>query len=145
MPFDYCPHCGENLKVLAEVIAPAPAPAAPPAPVRSVVKREVTSREKDDLWGFLPLPFQMVPFGVVELDGKAVALACADPEKRLWELAAGESKLLEAPAPAPSASPSVVPANPPPAATQPTVPEHVCMNSDSASARAKRGGEKYGR
>lgn len=147
-PFDYCPHCGENLKVLAEVSAPIPeATAAPAAPERAVVKREVTSREKDAIWGFLPLPFQMVPVGVLESGGAAVALVCEDPDNRLWELAAGESRLLEAPVRAPSASPAagdVSPVAMPPAATQPTVPEHACMNSDSAAARAARGAKSYG-
>lgn len=139
-PFDYCPHCGENLQVLA-------AAAAPPAP-REVIRREVTSAEKDRLWGFLPLPFQMVPFGVVSQNGEAVGLACADPDKRMWELRAGEAKLLEAPVSAPSASPAAAPINAPmPAfadAQPPTVPEHVCAN-DSSAIRENRGAARYGK
>lgn len=145
-PFDYCPHCGENLAIVAPVAA-----APPPAPVREIVRREATSAEKDRIWGFLPLPFQMVPFGVVAVNGEAVALACTDPDKRMWELAKGEAKLLDAPVPAPSASPAAAPVNAPaavptaaPAVAQPpTVPEHVCMN-DSTSLRQARGAKRYG-
>lgn len=141
-PFDYCPHCGENLAIVAPVVADVPA-----APVREVIRREATSAEKDRIWGFLPLPFQMVPFGVVTLNGEAVALACTDPDKRMWELAKGEAKLLDAPVPAPSASPaaaSVEATTPTPVVAQPpTVPNHLCMN-DSSSRRAERGAKRYG-
>ncbi len=138
-PFDYCPHCGENLQLTAEVAAPA----APAASVREVIRREVTSAEKDRIWGFLPLPFQMVPFGVVTQNGEAVALACSDPDKKLWELRLGEAKMLEQPT-APATSPEPPPPAPGPIIDQPpTVPNHLCMN-DSSSLRQERGAKRYG-
>lgn len=133
----FCPHCGEDLRALT-------APAAPAAPQRAIIKREVTSSEVERLWGLLPLPFQITPFGVV-VEGPSqepVALACEDQQdKKQWELARGQVRNLSVGAQeAPSASP--VPQLP--ATTAPmTVPEHLC-SLEGDRGRESRGGKRYG-
>lgn len=133
----FCPHCGENLQRMAGAAEPAPLQ-------RAIIKREVTSSEVERLWGLLPLPFQITPFGVV-VEGPSqepVALACEDQQdKKQWELARGQVKNLSVGIQeAPSASP--IPQLP--ATTAPmTVPEHLC-SIEGDKGREDRGGKRYG-
>lgn len=137
MSLRFCPHCGEDLRAMLET-------GEDPAPQRAIIKREVTSAEVERLWGLLPLPFQMTPFGVV-VEGPSqepVALACEDQkDKKQWELARGQVQNLSVGAQeAPSASP--VPTLP--ATTAPmTVPEHLC-SLEGDRGREGRGGKRYG-
>src|SRR4051812_47432889 len=93
MPINFCPHCGEDVQMAADVAA-APA-AAPAQDVREVIRREVTTAEKDRLWGLLQLPVRMIPIGVlVDAAQTPIALVLEDEEKRLWVGANGEVKML---------------------------------------------------
>jgi len=135
----FCPHCGEDLRAILE---PSAEPAA--APQRTLIKREVTSAEVERLWGLLPLPFQITPFGVV-VEGPSqepVALACEDQkDKKQWELARGQVKNLSVQA---EAAPNASPVPQLPATTAPmTVPEHLC-SIDSDKGRSSRGEKRYG-
>lgn len=129
MDINFCPHCGQDL-------APKPAPTEE----KQVIRREVTTAEKDRLWGLLHLPVDLVPIGVlVDASASPIALVLDDKEKRLWAGAHGEVKMLgdfgvpDMPAPP-------VPGNGHPA----TVPSHLC-NTSSKSESERRGRERYGR
>lgn len=144
MAIKFCPHCGEDVQMLTDagVASPAAAALEPGASKMAVVKREVTSKEIENLWGNLPLPFHIIPFGVVvDAAQTPLALACHDNDGGRWALARGETRMLgdvgipELPGAAQD-SPSLA---------QPmTVPDHLC-NSDNANARADRGQARYGK
>lgn len=139
MPANYCPHCGENVQLLSEA-EPAAAAAPAPAPAE-IIRREVTTKEKDRIWGSLPLPYRLVPIGVMGEDGAENVLVCEDDDKRLWALSNGEAKLLNMVTPPPMPAPPV-PA--PLAANPPTVPLHNCYRLEPPGAREDRGRDRYG-
>lgn len=140
-PLRFCPHCGEDLRQLTEGAAPAEAAEAT-APTRTIIKREVTRAEVERLWGLLPLPFHMTPFGVVVEGEEPVALACEDQkDKKQWELARGQIHNLSV---AGSATTSASPVPQLPDTTKPmTVPEHLC-SIEGDKGREGRGGKRYG-
>lgn len=136
MAFKFCPHCGEDVGVLADAGAAAAAPAK-----QSVVRREVTSHEVEQVWGLLPLPFHIVPFGVVvDANKQPTALACQDNDGKHWALAGGQVTLL---GDVDGAEAAPLPLPTPQATKPPTVPEHIC-NTDGESKREARGGARYG-
>lgn len=137
-PIKFCPHCGEDVRLAGDPGAAAPQGAGAP----SVVRREVTSKEVEGLWGLLPLPFHVIPFGVVvDGAGAPAALACADDDGKDWALAGGEVRALDAERPAAASVPDPAPA---PASQPPTVPSHVCNAADCPDRRAGRGAARYG-
>jgi len=129
----FCPHCGEDLRepLIAEA-APVEEVATPSR--RQIIKREVTTREIEALWGLTPLPTGMRPFGVIT-DGVSdvpQALACesnAFKDDKIWELRVGESKLFDPEIPT---KPSV------------TAPSHVCNGLTTIEEREQLGNSKYG-
>ncbi len=154
MAIKFCPHCGEVIEMLMAPAAQpeATAPIAPAEGEVEVVRREVTSTEKDRLWGLLPLPSRVVPIGVLtDKTQTVIALVCEDDNKRLWACVNGEVKMMgelgmpaipEPPAPPQAAAATPAPA---PAPAQPaTVPQHIC-NSDCSAAREARGQNRYGK
>lgn len=136
MAYKYCPHCGEDVQVLMGGEAPA---AAASSGAKEVIRREVTTKEKDRLWGLLQLPVRLVPIGVLVDESKTpIALVLEDPDKRFWAGTNGEVKLLG------ELGVPDMPAPPVPGTTNPaTVPSHLC-NTDSAASRAARGSKRYG-
>lgn len=128
----FCPHCGEDLR---EPLIADTAPVEEAVPTRrQVIKREVTTREIEALWGLTPLPTGMRPFGVIT-DGVSdvpQALACesnAYKDDKIWELRVGESKLFDPEIPT---KPSV------------TAPGHVCNGLTTIEEREQLGNSKYG-
>ena len=132
----FCPHCGEDLR--APLIPSLDVPfliESSPAPMtrRQIIKREVTTQEIEALWGLIPLPTGMRPFGIITdgISDVPQALACesnAFKDDKIWELRTGESKLFDPEIPT---KPSV------------TAPEHVC-SVDTMEKREQLGNSQYG-
>ena len=134
----FCHHCGEDLR--APLMASPDEPTLTPeavqpasAPRRQVTKREVTTREVEAIWGLVPLPTGISPFGVIT-DGVSdvpQSLACESNEykdNKIWELVKGEQKLFDAEAPGMSTTVSK---------------EHLCA-LDTVDDREALGNSQYG-
>lgn len=144
MAIKFCPHCGEDVQMAAEggVATPAAAELQPGATKMAVVKREVTSKEIENLWGNLPMPFHIIPFGVVVDESQTpLGLACHDNDGNRWVLARGETRAL-----GDVGIPELPGAtqDPPSIAKPMTVPDHLC-NNDNARTREDRGQARYGK
>jgi len=129
----FCPHCGEDLRILTQPEAAAPPAPAPEAPAkRVIIRREVTRQEIEALWGLMPLPFGVRPIGVVVKEGTEVPLSLAcEGKDGMVECRTGETKQLDVNA-----------GTEPQPTQQPTVPPHSCFNT--AGQREQEGAKLYG-
>lgn len=126
MTMNFCPHCGGDLQ-------PQPSNPAPAQSRKTVIQREVTSREVEAVWGIAPMPAGIKPFGIVTdgLSEVPQALAAESNDGKLWELCKGEVKLLDLAAPTGQEQQSAV------------VPGHVCAMLN-AEGREALGARTYG-
>ena len=126
----FCPHCGSDLRPLAKPAVPAEQPGTTPIPRKAVLQRELTQQDIESLWGMMPFPAGIKPFGIVTdgISQDAISIAAESLDGKLWELAKGQVRMLDLDAPA---------------AGQ-TVPQtHVC-NAMSAGEKETLGSQIYG-